>query len=390
MAEQIFISYRRVGGDVTAKLICESLKNRGYTVFYDFDSIHGGYFDSRILTAIEGCDDFVLVLPEGGLDRCQNENDWVRQEIVHALKHNKNIIPVMMPGFEFPKDLPSDIADIPRFNGVQFVMAHYESVITQIVDRLKTQKSKPVDVAQSILQPNTAELVGSAGLEFILNADRHSFSVEEGTCTAPHIIIPPTYHEKPVTKIGNSAFDGCLSLTNITIPDSVIGIGNRAFEDCYSLTDITLPGSVTSIGNGAFWGCYSLTDITIPGSVTGIGNGAFWGCSSLKSITIPNGVTTIGDMSFFVCNSLANITIPDSITCIGDGAFTNCNSLTNITIPNSITRIGGWAFTGCYSLSTIRYEGTMKMWKRIKREYACLADVPAEFVECVDGKISIS
>ena len=46
MSEQVFISYRRVGGDVTAKLICEALKNRGYTVFYDFDSLHGGHFDS--------------------------------------------------------------------------------------------------------------------------------------------------------------------------------------------------------------------------------------------------------------------------------------------------------------------------------------------------------
>ena len=47
MSEQIFISYRRDGGDVTAKLICEALKNRGFSVFYDFDSLLGGYFDSR-------------------------------------------------------------------------------------------------------------------------------------------------------------------------------------------------------------------------------------------------------------------------------------------------------------------------------------------------------
>ena len=64
MAEQIFISYRREGGDVTAKLICEALKLKGYTVFYDFDSLHGGHFDERILDAIEGCDDFILVLPQ--------------------------------------------------------------------------------------------------------------------------------------------------------------------------------------------------------------------------------------------------------------------------------------------------------------------------------------
>ena len=42
MSEQVFISYRREGGDIIAKLICESLKNNGYTVFYDYDSISGG------------------------------------------------------------------------------------------------------------------------------------------------------------------------------------------------------------------------------------------------------------------------------------------------------------------------------------------------------------
>ncbi|MBO5779419.1 MAG: leucine-rich repeat protein [Clostridia bacterium] len=392
MAEQIFISYRRMGGDVTAKLICESLKSHGYTVFYDHDSIHGGYFVERIISSIEGCDDFLLILPEGGLDRCVNEKDYVRQEIAHALKCKKNIIPLLLPGFTFPENLPEDIAVISGIHGVKFVMDYYDAMIIQITERLKSKKSKPTDVVETptVLQPHTEEAVGSEGLEYILNADRHSYSVEEGACTVAHIVIPSTYREKPVTKIGNSAFDGCTSLMGITIPSSVISIGNRAFEDCDSLTDITIPGSVASIGNGAFWGCYSLTDITLPSSVTGIGNGAFWGCSSLRSIAIPERVTTIGDMTFFVCSSLTDITIPGSVTCIGDGAFTNCSALTAITLPDSITRIGGWAFTGCFALSTIRYEGTMKMWKRIRREYACLADVPAQFVECIDGKISIS
>ena len=38
MKEQIFISYRREGGTVIARLICESLKNEGYSVFYDYVS----------------------------------------------------------------------------------------------------------------------------------------------------------------------------------------------------------------------------------------------------------------------------------------------------------------------------------------------------------------
>ncbi len=136
MAEQIFISYRREGGDVAAKLICEALKNRGYTVFFDYDALKGGHFDVRLVKAIKACTDMVLVLPLNALDRCDNPADWVRQELVVALESGKNIVPVMMPGFEFPVSLPEDIEEIRRFNGVRFLMEYFDAVIDKIAERL--------------------------------------------------------------------------------------------------------------------------------------------------------------------------------------------------------------------------------------------------------------
>ena len=53
-----------------------------------------------------------------------------------------------------------------------------------------------------------------------------------------------------------------------------------------------------SLGQGCFEGCSSLTSITIPNSVTSLGQGCFEGCSSLTSIIIPNSVADIGDNCF--------------------------------------------------------------------------------------------
>ena len=156
-----------------------------------------------------------------------------------------------------------------------------------------------------------------------------------------------------VTSIGDSAFYGCSSLTNITLPDGVTSIGDSAFEMCSSLTSITIPDSVTWIGDRAFCNCLSLTSIMIPDGVTSIGMHAFWCCLRLKSITLPDSVTCISDYAFYRCSSLTSITIPNSVTSIGDSAFYACSSLTDITIPNSVTNIGTGTFEYCDNLSSV-------------------------------------
>ena len=158
---------------------------------------------------------------------------------------------------------------------------------------------------------------------------------------------------KGVKVIGDVAFGGCKSLTNINIPNSVTTIGYSAFVSCDSLTNINIPNSVTTIGEQAFWGCEFLVNINIPNSVTTIGDSAFWGCDSLTNINFPNSVTTIGKFAFSNCDSLVNINIPNSVTTIGDSAFGGCESLVNINIPNSVTTIGDSAFWGCDSLTNI-------------------------------------
>ena len=143
----------------------------------------------------------------------------------------------------------------------------------------------------------------------------------EGDITIPSSIkVNDT--EYSVTSVGNSAFEDCISLTLITIPNSVTSIAGYAFNGCISLTSITIPNSVTSIGEGAFYKCLSLTSVTIPNSVTSIGREAFYGCSGLISVTIPNSVKEISYLAFSECPKLENVyCYAESFSDISDNIF---------------------------------------------------------------------
>ena len=97
-----------------------------------------------------------------------------------------------------------------------------------------------------------------------------------------------------------------------------------AFRD-KNTTSYVIPDSVTRIGESAFRHCSSLSSLVIPDSVTSIGESAFSGCCSLKSLVIPDSVTSIECYAFRGCESLSSLVIPDSVSCIGFGAFEGCN-----------------------------------------------------------------
>lgn len=122
---------------------------------------------------------------------------------------------------------------------------------------------------------------------------------------------------------------------------------------------------VVYIGCEAFNGCTSLTSITIPNSIIWIGTGAFYKCINLTGVTIPKSVTRISDLAFSGCKSLTDIAIPDSMTMIDGSTFEGCTSLTSVTIPNSVTEIGWNAFAGCTNLTSATFEGTTEQWESV-------------------------
>ena len=167
-----------------------------------------------------------------------------------------------------------------------------------------------------------------------------------------NLTIPAQLEGKPVTVIGENAFEGCKGLQNVSLPDSITSIEAYAFFNCENLTGINIPNGVTRIGEYVFGNCISLTDVRIPSGVEFIGNGAFGACFSITSITIPYGITSIGDNTFAGC-SFTDIIIPDSVESIGYDAFISCTSLTNVVIPGSVKIIGLGAFAECTSLTNV-------------------------------------
>ena len=82
------------------------------------------------------------------------------------------------------------------------------------------------------------------------------------------VVLPYTYNGKPVTAIGDEAFDGCSHLKSITFGENseLEYIGDEAFYGCTNLTSITIPNSVESIGDYAFAGCGNYFSIIFNGT----------------------------------------------------------------------------------------------------------------------------
>ena len=87
-----------------------------------------------------------------------------------------------------------------------------------------------------------------------------------------------------------------------------------------NIKSYVIPSSVTSIGDHAFLGCGSLSEIVIPSSVTSIGDSAFSCCDSLPEIVIPFSVTSIGDSAFYDCKFPDNLK-QELISRFGDKIF---------------------------------------------------------------------
>lgn len=131
--KRIFISYRRQGGIDTARWLYDQLTARGYDIFMDLEGLRSGMFNQALYQEIANRDVFLLIMSEGALDRCQNEGDWVRNEIAHALRCGRMIIPIFLKNAQFPDKLPEDIAPVRSYHGLPVSYDFFEAFMNQLV-----------------------------------------------------------------------------------------------------------------------------------------------------------------------------------------------------------------------------------------------------------------
>ncbi len=216
------------------------------------------------------------------------------------------------------------------------------------------------------VEPTTSQVIREIGDEVFKN-----------NVSITSVSLPNT-----VTNIGKYAFYGCANMTSVSFGTGVKTIGNWSFQNT-GLTSVSLPNSVETIGTAAFFGCEALETVNLA-SVRKIMYGAFYGCTLLRSISIPNTVTNMGEGStfydcvalssvsigsglktipqncFYCCAALRNVTIPSTVSNLEFRAFFACTNLVNVTLNNGVKALGNNAFDECTALKEITIPASVK------------------------------
>ena len=143
---------------------------------------------------------------------------------------------------------------------------------------------------------------------------------------------------------------GCLSLTDVKVPDGYTKIASQAFYQASNLKSVELGNNVTEIGEKAFFAS-GLQNVELNGNLKTIGKFAFAG-TGLTSLTLPKNLDKVCDGAFWNLKQLYVIELNENLRYIGNGAFgcdgelgDKCKTQTTIKIPASVKYIGPYAFS---------------------------------------------
>ena len=162
--------------------------------------------------------------------------------------------------------------------------------------------------------------------------------------------------------IAAGAFVGCHSISEVTLPGSLVLIGECAFYGLENLATLTFNGGALNdleVEKYAFMNCKDLTTVALSeGSrLAKLGDSAFQGCEELKEFTFSASMSSVGAAAFANCTSLESVTFATSERTLsfGENTFMNCTALTTVNLPANVNKIPG-VFTGCTSLEAVNVD----------------------------------
>jgi tetratricopeptide (TPR) repeat protein len=135
----VFLSYRRTNIP-WALAIFQNLTQHGYDVFFDFTGLARGDFERVIIGNIRARAHFIVLLTPSALERCDDPNDWLRREIEAALDSQRNMVPLMLEGFDFgsptiARQLTGRLAAVKHYNALSIPPEYFLEAMVRLRDR---------------------------------------------------------------------------------------------------------------------------------------------------------------------------------------------------------------------------------------------------------------
>jgi TIR domain-containing protein len=144
----VFISYRRDDAAGYAVGINKALRDAGFEVFMDVDSIApGDRFPAAIQQALDSSEALVVLIgkrwltvaDDRGRRRLDDRRDYVRREIVAALDRGIDVIPTLVDGAGVPNqgDLPGRLSKLADFQCLELDNERWDYDLGRLVKRLR-------------------------------------------------------------------------------------------------------------------------------------------------------------------------------------------------------------------------------------------------------------
>ena len=152
---KIFISYRREDSAGSAGRLFENLKRRfvGEQIFIDVTGIAIGQdFRKAIDEHVSACDVLLVVIGRNWVGargstsapRLQDAKDFVRLEVVSALKREIPVVPVLVDGATMPKheDLPEELESLGWRQAMELRHTRWDDDVDELMDSLEKITNK--------------------------------------------------------------------------------------------------------------------------------------------------------------------------------------------------------------------------------------------------------